>query len=152
MTNQVFVCVDVLTYLHSDAEPVKQRRAKEWLELLGREKRGRTSMPELAELYLFLRVKSVPMLPPRAWSEVVAFMAWKPVALDEALMTRAYHAGRAYKLAWRESLMVAAAQLQDCRVLLTEELRDGTTYAGVRVRDPFLHKVEEPVAEYRLAA
>ena len=145
----VFVCVDVLTYLHSTAEPVKQRRTAEWLALLAREGRGRTSMQELSEYYLFLtQKKAVPLPAAHAWKEAGALMAWRPQPLDEALMTRAHEIEHRHRLSWRESLMVAGAQLQDCTALLTEELPDGRAFGTVRVRNPFLHGIGEPEAEY----
>ena len=149
----VFVCVDVLAYLHSPTEPLKRRRAREWVAHLWSDGRGRTSAVELAEYYAFLTEKRlVPLVPRRAWNDVSALLAWRPQPLDEALLTRAHEAGVAWRLTWRESLTVAAAQLQDCTVLLTEALRDGATYGTARVRHPFLHRIEQPRANYLLAA
>jgi hypothetical protein len=44
--------------------------------------------------------------------------------------------------------VVGAAQLQDCELLLTEDLHDGTAFGGVTVRNPFKLSVEEPRAAY----
>lgn len=38
-----------------------------------------------------------------------------------------------------DSLIVAAAQLADCRYLLTEDLQDGLEADGLTVTDPFVH-------------
>ena len=48
-------------------------------------------------------------------------------------------------------MIVAAAQLENCVVLLTEDLQDGMVYGGVRVCNPFSTKVAEPLAEYEAA-
>jgi predicted nucleic acid-binding protein len=151
MTNTVFVCADVFTYLHSTAEPAKRRRASEWLARLWHQSRGRTSAQELAEYYVFLTHQTVPVPAERAWKEVSALFAWQPQAVDEALMGCAYEAERSYGLQWRASLMVAAAQLQGCTVLLTEELPDGQAFGTLRVRDPFLQAVQQPAAVYAVS-
>jgi len=45
-------------------------------------------------------------------------------------------------------MIVGAAQLQDCSVLLTENLEDRSIYGGVTVRNPFALGVSEEVATY----
>ena len=44
-----------------------------------------------------------------------------------------------YGLSYWDSLIVAAAQLADCRYLLTEDLQDGLEADGLTVTDPFVH-------------
>jgi len=46
-------------------------------------------------------------------------------------------------LSWWDSLIVAAAQLQNCPLLLTEDLQDRAVYGGVTVRNPFTCGVSE---------
>jgi hypothetical protein len=38
---------------------------------------------------------------------------------------------------------VAAAQLQGCAILLTEDLQDGAVLGGVTVRNPFSFRIED---------
>jgi hypothetical protein len=45
-------------------------------------------------------------------------------------------------------MVVGAAQLQDCALLLTEDLQDGAVFGGVTVRSPFTLAAEEPPAGY----
>ena len=49
-------------------------------------------------------------------------------------------------------MVVAAAQLQDCEILLTEDLQDGGVYGTVTVRSPFTLEVRQPVASYAVPA
>ncbi|HET6493222.1 MAG TPA: hypothetical protein VFG44_09625, partial [Burkholderiales bacterium] len=53
-----------------------------------------------------------------------------------------------YHLSWWDSMVVAAAQLQGCALLLTEDLQDGVVFGGMTVRSPFTLDVREPVATY----
>jgi hypothetical protein len=45
-------------------------------------------------------------------------------------------------------MIVAAARLQNCTTLLTEDLQDGSVIAGVSVRNPFTRGVKEPGTGY----
>lgn len=55
---------------------------------------------------------------------------------------------RRYRLSWWDSLIVAAAQTQDCALLLSEDLQDRAVYGGVTVRSPFKLAVSEAPASY----
>ena len=45
-------------------------------------------------------------------------------------------------------MTVAAAQLQDCMLLLTEDLQDGAVFGAVTARSPFTLEVREASAKY----
>jgi len=149
MTAPVFVDANVFLYARDEREPVKQPRARAWLDHLWREGLGRTSLQVLSEYYVNLRRKDFSGLgPEEAWEAVARYLAWRPQAVDEDVFTRAREIEQRYRLSWWDSMVVAAAQLKECRVLLTEDLQDGMSLGTVRVRNPFLHAVEEPLAEY----
>ena len=57
-----------------------------------------------------------------------------------------------HRLGWWDSMIVGAAQLQDCAIILTESLPDGTAYGEVTVRSPFTLDAREPVAAYASAS
>ncbi len=48
-------------------------------------------------------------------------------------------------------MIVAAAQLQDCVLLLSEDLQDGMALGAVTVRSPFTLALGEPAARYDVA-
>jgi predicted nucleic acid-binding protein len=149
MTATVFVDTNVLVYWRDSTEPVKQARARDWLDLLWREQRGRTSVQVLSEFHVVLTRKPKFRLPlDEAWRDVHAFMTWNPQPLDAALMERAHAIERRYKLSWWDSLVVAAAQAQDCALLLTEDMQDGVEYGGVVIRNPFTLQVSDELSSY----
>src|SRR5437868_4333631 len=127
MTALLFVDANVFLYAHDPSEPVKQARAGEWLSHLWRGNLGRTSTQVLSEYYVNA-TRKFRAPPEKAWDSVSALLAWNPQAIDAGLLSRAREIERRYKLSWWDSLVVAAAQLQDCRLLLTEDLQDGTTF------------------------
>lgn len=149
MSAPVFVDTNVLVYARDAGEPAKQRLAAAWLEHLWREQIGRTSTQVLSQYYVTVTRKLVPGLPQEeAWDDVQSLMTWSPYPVDEPLLERGREVERRYDLSWWDSLVVAAAQLQGCPLLLTEDLQDGGVYGSVRVRSPFTLALGEPASAY----
>ena len=153
MTAPIFVDTNVLVYARDAREPAKQARAAGWLEQLWREQLGRTSMQVLSEYYVTLTRKLDPnVAPAEAWDDVSAFLTWRPQPIDESVMRRGQEIEQRHSLNWWDSLVIAAAELQGCALLLSEDLRDGGVYGGVTVRSPFTISVEEPAGTYAVAS
>ena len=149
MTAPVFVDSNVLLYWRDVGEPVKQPLAAAWLEQLWREGNGRTSCQVLNEYFVNATSKLRPGLDlDDAWDDVLALMRWNPQPISMDVMCRAREVERRHRLSWWDSLIVASAQLQDCSVLLTEDLQDGARFGSVVVRSPFSLSVSEAAAEY----
>jgi len=149
MTARVFVDTCVFLYAHDESEPDKRPRARFWLEHLWREMAGRTSISVLTEYYLTVTRKLDPGLSADdAWLDVATYFAWRPQPMDEPLISRARLIEQRHRLGWWDSTVVAAAQLQDSTILLTEDLPDGAVYGDVTVRSPFTLDAREPAAIY----
>lgn len=149
MTAPVFVDTNVLVYARDAGNPTKQARAAAWLEILWREQVGRTSMQVLSEYYVTVTRKLDPGLPSaEAWDDVSALFTWRPQPIDEALMQRGREIEQRHRLTWWDSMIVAAAAVQGCAVLLSEDLQDGGIYAGVTVRSPFTLSIGESAGSY----
>jgi predicted nucleic acid-binding protein len=150
MTGRCFVDANVLVYARDPRDKAKQVRAILWLERLWTEQRGCTSMQVLSEYYVVVTRKLKPGVPgSEAWEDVRSFLAWSPQPVDAALIRQARKVEEQFGLSWWDSMVVAAAQLQECDTLLTEDLQDGADYGGVAARNPFLHVIEQPAASYR---
>ncbi len=150
MTEPVFVDANVFLYMHDPAEPSKQARAADWIGHLWQEWSGRTSVQVLSEMYAVLTRKfHIPAY--NAWEDVSALFAWKPQVIDEGLMARAREIEQRYRISWWDSMVVAAAQIQECTILLTEDLQDGGVFGHVTVRNPFTTAVKEPAVAYVVA-
>jgi predicted nucleic acid-binding protein len=149
MTGSIFVDTNVLVYARDSAHAEKQAAAMRWVDTLWREQSGRTSTQVLSELYVTLTRKLRPgMRPNEAWDEIEALLAWDPLPVDRELMIRAREVEARYRLAWWDSMIVAAAQLQDCHTLLTEDLQHGMSFGAVTVRNPFVSRAAEVPAPY----
>jgi predicted nucleic acid-binding protein len=149
MAGPVFVASDVLLAARDKDQPLKRTRARAWLEMLSRHRLGRTSTLVLAEYYVRgTNNRRLALSAKEAWQDVQAHFTWDPLPLDAALMREARAAQQRHRLSWRDATLVAAARMQACVLLLTDELRDGATYGTLAVRSPFTLDVEEPRARY----
>ena len=152
MTAAVFVDTNVLVYASDGRDRVRNERASAWVAHLWRTQSGRVSAQVLSEYYATVTRKLVPGLTREdAWQDVQLLLRWRPRPLDEQLLARAHELDRRHRLSWWDSLIVAAAQLEDCAVLLTEDLQDGATFGEVTVRSPFKLAIEEAGPQYGLA-
>ena len=150
MTVPVFVDTNVLVYARDASEPSKQPIAIEWLDHLWRDQSGRTSIQVLSEYYVTVTRKLSPGLhTDDAWDDVETLLSWRPAESGSALLRRGRDVEQRYRLSWWDSLIVAAAQLQACVVLLSEDMQDGATYGAVTVRSPFSLRVAEEATAYR---
>jgi len=143
-----FVDTDVLIYWRDAGDPAKQGRALEWLDLLWREQRGRTSVQVLSEFYSVMTRKFTSVPQDETWRDVQSLMSWSPQAVDADLLRRAREIEARYQLNWWDCHIVAAAQMQRCALLLTEDLQDGANYGGVIVRNPFQLGIAEERSAY----
>jgi len=149
MSALVFVDTNVFVYGRDARVASKQIRAAEWIAYLWRDRSGRTSVQVLSEYYFNVTRKLTPRAAPdEAWDDAKALFAWRPLPVDEALMRRAWEIEQRHRLSCWDSMVVGAAQLQGCALLLTEDLQDGAVFGDVTVRSPFTLDVREPAAAY----
>ena len=138
MTGPVFVDTNVLVYWRDDSDPVKQSRAEDWIAYLGRRRAARISFQVLRELYATLTRKAKPAFDAEEARAIVRDLAtWLPVAVDLAILERAWRIQERYILSWWDTPIVAAAQSRACSALLTEDLQHGQLLGQIRVIDPF---------------
>lgn len=152
MTDPCFVDANVFVHWRDPTDGVKYSRANDWMEQLWTHGTGRTSTQALSEFYTIItREVAKPLSKPDAWEYVESLIAWSPQPVDSVVLVRARQVEERYRLSWWDSLIVAAAQVQHCVLLLTEDLQDGAVYGSVTVRDPFRLSVQEAAATYGAA-
>ncbi len=143
MTATIFVDTNVLVYRRDAGQGEKQALAEAWMEGLWADRNGRLSYQVLQEYYVTVTSKLRPGLDAEsARNDVRSLLAWHPVAVDAGVVEGAWVIQDRYGLSWWDSLVVAAAQVANCRFLLTEDLQDGQELGGVRVVSPFSNSPE----------
>lgn len=148
MQSACFVDANVLVYTLDPRDPAKQQRAAAWRDQLWLTGLGRTSTQVLSETYAVLRRIKRDEPAQALWNGIALYFAWKPRVIDEEVLKTSHSVEQRYKISWWDSMIVAAAQLQECSILLTEDLQDGMQFGSVTVRSPFTLEVREPAAAY----
>lgn len=134
----VFVDTNVLVYARDTSHPTKQGRAADWIAALWEMGEGRVSLQVLQEYYVTTTRKLKPGLDPEeARADILDLSAWSPVAPDLQMLAAAWSAEERFGLSFWDALIVAAAQVARCNVLLTEDLQHDMDLEGVIVIDPF---------------
>lgn len=86
------------------------------------------------------------MKPEAARADIRDLMSWRPVVLDDNVITSAWVLEDRYSISWWDALIVSAARTAGCRHLISVDLEDEQTYNGVTVVNPFLHSHQEILA------
>ena len=140
MAATIFVDTNVLVYRRDSGQGEKQARAAAWMEHLWEARSGRLSYQVLQEFYVTVTSKLRPGLDAEsARDDVRSLYAWHPITADARVLEGAWVIQDRYGLSWWDAMIVAAAQVADCRFLLTEDLQDGQELGEVRVLNPFRH-------------
>jgi predicted nucleic acid-binding protein len=141
--SRVFVDTNVFVYLRDSRDPIKQARCAEWMGYLWDSNRGRVSSQVLQEYYVTVTGRLRPGLPiQEARDDVMALRAWSPRVTDPDLVEDAWVIQDRWGFSFWDCLIVAAAQVQGCDTLLTEDLSHGQDLEGLLVISPF--KVAPP--------
>ena len=139
MTVRCFVDSNVLVYTRDASEPQKQKRAMAWMEHLWRTGAGRLSYQVLQEFYVTVTEKLRPGLDiGHARSDVQSLLTWHPVPIDSRVIEGAWLIQDRYRLSWWDALITSAAQISDCRYLISEDLQSDQEFGKVQVINPFL--------------
>jgi len=144
MIEASFVDANVLIYRRDSSEPVKQQKATAWIDFLWQSKQGCLSVQVLNEFYVIVTRKLKPGMDiEAARADVRALMTWQPIAIDTLVVEKAWIIQDRFLFSWWDSLIIAAAQVAQCRYLLTEDLQDGQELDGVIVVNPFIHTPQD---------
>ncbi len=134
----VFVDTNVLLYAQDPRVPDKQVRASAWIAHCWREGCGRLSTQVLNELFVNLR-RTAPQLDLIEGRALVRrYRAWRPLTVDDSTVDLAWTLQDRFALSYWDALMVAAAQQQGCRHLLTEDLQHGQQMDRLQILNPFV--------------
>jgi predicted nucleic acid-binding protein len=137
MTARTFVDTNVWVYAVDRAEKVRQQRAQSVIEGLNPASTV-VSAQVLNEYYVTVTRKlSHPLSPADATIAVSGMAELDVVPVTGSLVLRGIDRARASNLTLWDALIVEAARVAACDVLLSEDLNPGQDFDGVRVRDPF---------------
>ena len=139
MSGKVFVDSNILVYAHdADAGP-KHHTSKRCIAQLWDTGSGYLSTQVLQEFYFNVTRKiKKPLIPSEARAIVRDFSLWVRSLLTPATVVRASEISEHWQISFWDGMIVAAAEHEGARELLSEDMGHGQTIAGVKVRNPFL--------------
>jgi len=145
MTAKVFVDSTVLVYAHDADSGTKQKIAAARIKGLWEDQLGRISTQVLQEFYVTVTQKLGKPLSRSDAREIVRDYAQWVATPTAQTVIRASEISEIWKLSFWDSLILAAAEEQDCSAVLTEDLNAGQTVAGIQIVNPFLQEPHIPV-------
>ena len=130
-----FLDTDVLVYAFDSSDDRKRRLAIEVIERAP----FVVSAQVLGEFYVTVTRKlAVPLPADDAARAVGRLSALAVVPTDAALVAAAVETVRAHQVSYWDALIIEAAAVAGCDVLLSEDLADGSVMRGVRIENPFV--------------
>ena len=139
-TQLEFVDANVLVYAFDASAGIKRTKAEHLLERLWKTGIGCLSVQILQEFFVAVTRKvPQPLSIEEAAERLREFATWKTFAptAQDVLAAVALH--KESQLSFWDAMVVQAAAELDCHLLWTEDLNDGQTLKGVRIRNPFIH-------------
>jgi predicted nucleic acid-binding protein len=141
MNAAIFVDTNVFLYAVDASDRRKQTAARRWRDELWKSRCGKISFQVLEEFYAQVSRKW-PKGREAARAEIRDLLAWQPVEIRGETLERAWRLQDRFQLSFWDALIVACAQLSECRYLLTEDLQDGQDFQGLEVVSPFAREPE----------
>jgi predicted nucleic acid-binding protein len=140
MSGRFFLDTNIFVYTFDSRAPVKAAIATDLIKSAIKTKIGVISYQVVQE---FFNVAMHRFESPMAASEADQYLAatFRPllaVHSSPALFSEALRIGSKFRLAWYDSLIVAAAIEAQCDTLISEDLQHGQVLESVTVANPFL--------------
>ena len=132
-----FIDTNVLLYAIS-RDPEERDKAKRANEILAARELA-VSVQVLQEFYVqATRIsRPDPITHEQALDLVESFMRFPVAPITAELMLAAFATCRRFRISYWDAAVLEASRALGCDVVLSEDLRDGEDYAGVRVDNPF---------------
>lgn len=139
MSVKAFVDTNILVYSRDKSEADKQAVALQWLTVLWQQRSGRISIQTLNEFYVTVTQRLKPGLSrPEAQADIRNLLLWNPLPVDSTVIENAWLIQEHYRFSWWDSLILSAAQIQDCTYVLSEDMQHGQQIGNMTTINPFL--------------
>ena len=144
-----FVDSNVLVYAHSRASAEKREKASELLDRLWVSGGGSLSIQVLQEFFVVVTRKvPQPLSIGEAAQIVEDYSRWAVHCPEPKDLAAAIDIHKRFQVSFWDAMIIHSARRLNCRVLWSEDLSDGQSYAGVAVRHPFSSFVMEDAEPY----
>lgn len=140
MSDRFFLDTNIFVYTFDSAAPAKAAKATELVKHAIKTRIGVVSYQVVQEFFnVALRRFESPMSAAEADQYLAStFRPLLAVHSSPALFSEALRLGSKFRIAWYDSLIVAAAIEAQCVVLYSEDLQHGQRLESVTITNPFL--------------
>jgi predicted nucleic acid-binding protein len=140
MSGRFFLDTNIFVYSFDPTAANKFRRANELIAEGVQKAQGVISYQVIQEFFnVALRKFQQPMNVSEAEQYLsTVFRPFGYVPSSPRLFVQGLRLSEKYRLAWYDSLIVAAALESNCTILYTEDLQHGQRFGELRINNPFL--------------
>lgn len=131
-----FLDTNVLIYANDARDRAKQEKALACVTEALREGTGVVSTQVLAE-YARTALDKLGQAPEVVLRQLLVLESLEVIQVTPALVRRSVELHQVYQLNYWDAGVIAAAELAQCDVVLSEDFSDGRLYGAVRVENPF---------------
>jgi predicted nucleic acid-binding protein len=132
-----FVDTNVLVYAADQGNPVKNQRAREWLDALASHDGLVLSPQSINEFYRVSRRRFPSVARAEMLQACERLLVWCTAALDIHTIRRAWLIEEATGYQWFDCVLLASATIAECRYFLSEDLQHGRSLGNLEIVDPF---------------
>ena len=136
MTERVFIDTNIWVHAVDGSEPDKRERARSTIAPR-QDAHIAISSQVLSEFYTVVTRKLAKPMSEEQAAQMVDRLTQLPVVpVDADLVLRAIAGSRTWGISVWDALIIRAAEVAGCTVVLSEDLADGATYCSIRVSNP----------------
>lgn len=135
MADRLFFDTSILVYAQASGEAHKRKTARRLLSARLSDQTAVLSTQVLQEY--FVAATRLGLSAGLAQQHVAAYAEANVVQVTTGLIHAAIDLHRLHRISFWDALILRAARAGGCRVVLSEDMKDGHDYDGVRVENPF---------------
>ena len=135
MAERSFFDTNVLVYAHAGDEPQKRKVARKLLSAHLEDQTAVVSTQVLQEY--FVAATRIGLPAEIAQQHVATYAQANVVQVTTELILAAIDLHRLHKLSFWDALIVRSARTAGCGVLFSEDMKQGQSYDGVMIENPF---------------
>ena len=133
-----FIDTNLLVYADSGDAPVKQQAALKILKHVRQTNRGVLSTQVLTE-YCNVAIKKLGMPHADVRQQLKFWQQFEVVQVTPSLVHEALDIHQTRGVSYYDALIVAAAQISGCHILLSEDMHHSHSINGVKIINPFIN-------------
>lgn len=135
MADRLFFDTNILVYAQTSETPQKRKTARKLLSARLADQSAVFSTQVLQEY--FVAATRIGLSAEFAQQQVATYAEANVVQVTTELILAAIDLHRLHRISFWDALIVRAARAGGCSVVLSEDMKDGQDYDGVRVENPF---------------